>query len=198
LNPTTSGDIATPNRIFYPHFLITGNCESGMVEQITFQTIFQFLQTISIMVGITYYLMILNNQQKNQQAAFETRQAQLFMQIHSQWKDREFIKGFYDILNRWEWKDNEDFWAKYGQDANEDAFITIVEIAWYFEGVGQLLRDKLIDIRLVDAMYSDRVIRLWEKSYPIVVGLREQYRNPDYYGNYEYLYKELKKRQVKP
>jgi hypothetical protein len=177
---------------------MTGNCESGMVEQITFQTLFQFLQTISIMVGITYYLMILNNQQKNQQAAFETRQAQLFMQIHSQWKDREFIKGFYDILNRWEWKDNEDFWAKYGQDANEEAFITMIEIGWYFEGVGQLLRDKLIDIRLVDAMYSDRVIRLWEKSYPIVVGLREQYRNPDYYGNYEYLYKELKKRQVKP
>lgn len=74
----------------------------------------------------------------------------------------------------------------------------MIEIAWYFEGVGQLLKDRLIDIRLVDAMYSDRVIRLWEKFYPIVVGLREQYRNPDYYGNFEYLYRELKKRHVEP
>ena len=34
-----------------------------MVDQITFQTIFQFLQTVSIMVGIVYYLLILNKQQ---------------------------------------------------------------------------------------------------------------------------------------
>ncbi len=101
-------------------------------------------------------------------------------------------------MNRWEWKDWDDFWAKYGQRSNEEAFITVIEVVWYFEGVGQLLRDGLIDIRLVDAMYSDRVIRLWEKGYPIVVGLREQYRNPDYYGNFEYLYRELKKRHVKP
>jgi len=26
--------------------------------------------------------------------------------------------------------------------------------------------------------------------------VREMYRNPDYYGNYEYLYNELKKRHV--
>jgi hypothetical protein len=149
------------------------------------------------MVGITYYLMILNNQQKNQQVAFETRQAQLFMQIHSQWKDREFIRRFYDTLNNWEWKDNKDFWSKYGQEANEEAFITMIEIAWYFEGVGHLLRDKLIDIRLVEALYVDRVIRIWEKMYPITVGLRESERNPDYYGNFEYLYREMKKRQVK-
>ena len=74
----------------------------------------------------------------------------------------------------------------------------MVEVGWYFDGVGQLLRDKLIDIRIVDTMYSDRVIRFWEKGYPIVMGLRELYRNPDYYGNFEYLYREMKKRQVKP
>jgi len=47
-------------------------------------------------------------------------------------------------------------------------------------------------------MYSDRVIQLWEKGYPIAMRLREHYQNPNYYGNFEYLYKELKKRQVKP
>jgi hypothetical protein len=72
----------------------------------------------------------------------------------------------------------------------------MIEVCWYFEGVGQLLRDGLIDVRLVDAMYSDRVIRLWEKAFPIVLELRESYRNPDYYGNWEYLYDELKKRHL--
>lgn len=155
----------------------------------------QSLSYIAAAIGVgmaaAYYVMNLRFQNR-------TRQAQLFMQIHARWGDRAFIKGFFDILNLWEWKDWDDFWAKYGQRSNEEAFITIVEIGWYFECVGQLLRDKLIDIRLVDAMYSDRVIRYWEKAIPIIVGLREQYRNPDYYGNFEYLYKELKKRQIKP
>jgi hypothetical protein len=127
----------------------------------------------------------------------KTRQAQLFMQIHEQWKDRTFIKGFYEMLNKWEWKDFYDFLAKYGQGSNEEAFITMVEVVWYFEGVGQLLREELIDIGLVEAMYSDRVIRLWEKGYPIILGLRELNQNPDYYGNFEYLYREMKKRQEK-
>ena len=158
---------------------------------------FEFLAIIltglGLTVSITYYTMVLRNQNK-------TRQAQLFMQVHSQWKDRAFIKGFYDILNNWEWDDVEDFWVKYGQAADEDAFITAIEVAWYFEGVGQLLRDGLIDIRLVDSMYSSRVIDLWEKFYPVAIYLREQgfgRENPDYYNNFEYLYTALKKRREK-
>ena len=161
----------------------------SLVDVGLLQTLSYVAAAIGVCVAAAYYVMTLRNQSK-------TRQAQLFMQIHAQWRDRAFIKRFFDVLNIWEWNYWEDFWAKYGQVSNEDAFITVIEIAWYFEGVGQLLRDGLIDIRLVDAMYSDRVIRLWEKSLPIVVGLREMYRNPDYYGNYEYLYNELKKRHV--
>ena len=151
------------------------------------------LTGLGLTVSITYYTMVLRNQNK-------TRQAQLFMQVHSQWKDRAFIKGFYDILNNWEWEDVEDFWVKYGQVADEDAFITVIEVAWYFEGVGQLLRDGLIDIRLVDSMYSSRVIDLWEKFYPVAIYLREQgfgRENPDNYNNFEYLYTALKKRREK-
>ena len=76
-------------------------------------------------------------------------------------------------MNQWKWKDNADYWSKYGQNANEEAFVTSLEVLWYFEGVGQLLRDGLIDVGLVEAMYSDRVIRLMEKFRPIFEGLRD-------------------------
>ena len=164
-----------------------------MVDQLTLQTIGILFTGISLTIAALYYTMTIRNQNR-------TRQAQLFMQVHSQWKDRAFIKGFYDIMNNWEWDDVEDFWVKYGQAANEDAFITIIEVAWYFEGVGQLLRDGLIDIRLVDSMYSSRVIDFWEKMLPVVHYLREQAfgrPNPDYYINFEYLYTALKKRREK-
>ncbi len=91
--------------------------------------------------------------QETRERELETRKAQLFMQINTQWKDRGFIKGFYDMLNLWEWENYEDFWNKYGQRPNVEALQTFVEIWWYFEGVSQLLRDKLIYVRLVDVLF---------------------------------------------
>ena len=87
----------------------------------SFEFLAIILTGIGLMVSITYYAMVLRNHN-------QTRQAQLFMQVHSQWKDRNFIKGFYDALNNWEWDSVEDFWSKYGQDVNEEAFITGTEI----------------------------------------------------------------------
>ena len=104
------------------------------------------------------------------------------------------------MLNIWEFEDAEDFFNKYGQTANEEAFITAIEVVFHFEGVGQLLRDGLIDIELVDSLYSSRVIDLWEKFLPLVNYLRTQAfgrPNPDYYKNFEYLYTTLKKRREK-
>ena len=161
------------------------------------ETVSVSLAALSVVLGVIYYILNLRDQKRNMKLTLETRQAQLFMQINAQWRDRDFIKRFYDMLNNWKYTDVKDFWSKYGQDVNEDAFVTMVEIGWYFESVGQLLRDGLIDVKLVDAMYSDRLIRLWEKSYTIIEGLRKVHHNPDYYGNYEYLYKELKRRQVR-
>jgi len=159
----------------------------SLVDVGSLQSLSYAAAAIGVCVATAYYVMTLRNQNR-------TRQAQLFMQIHEQWRNRNFIKRFYDALNNWEWEDEGDFWRRYGQGPNEEAFITVIELAWYFDGVGQLLRDGLIDIGLVYAMYSDRVIRLWEKFLPIIEGLRDQ--NPEYYGNFEYLYEELKKRHV--
>ena len=55
-----------------------------MVEQVTFQTLFQFLQTVGILVGVYYYISTIRTNQRNQELtrkaqeqALETRQAQL-------------------------------------------------------------------------------------------------------------------------
>ena len=160
-----------------------------MVDVGLLQSLSYAAAAIGVCVATAYYVMTLRNQNR-------TRQAQLFMQVHAQWGDRAFIKGFYDILNKWEWKDFDDWGSKYGQSSNEEAFLTFCEIIWYFDGVGLLVRERLIDIGLVEAIYLDRVIKLWDKGYTLTMGLRELNRNPDYYGNFEYLYNELKKRHA--
>ena len=52
------------------------------MAEITYQVVLSTLQTFGLLVGIFYYVMTLRNQQKNQQLALETRQAQLFMNIY--------------------------------------------------------------------------------------------------------------------
>jgi hypothetical protein len=58
-----------------------------MVE-ITLPITLQIIQTLSLIIGIAYYLTIMRNSQKTreltlnaQEQALETRQAQLFMQL---------------------------------------------------------------------------------------------------------------------
>ena len=57
-----------------------------MVEPVTFQTIFQFLQTVGILVGVYYYITTIRVNQRNQELArnaqehaTETRQLDIYM-----------------------------------------------------------------------------------------------------------------------
>ena len=74
-----------------------------MVE-ITYQMVLSTLQTIALIVGIAYYLIIMRNSQRNQKIQVETRQAQLFMQIYDHYNDREFAKLVQEPLHLWEWE----------------------------------------------------------------------------------------------
>jgi hypothetical protein len=65
-----------------------------MVEQMAFQTVFQFLQTMGILVGVFYYVMTIRANQRNQQLQLETRQAQLFMQPYNRWSDPDFARYY--------------------------------------------------------------------------------------------------------
>ena len=69
------------------------------------------LQTISIMVGIEYYILNLQNNQKNQETSIknqeitlETRQAQLFMNIFNNYSSKGYQKELENILS-WQYND---------------------------------------------------------------------------------------------
>ena len=72
-----------------------------MVE-ITYQMVLSTPQTLSLGVGVIYYIMTLQNTRKNQQLTLETRQAQLFMTIYSRFYTNEFWENTSD-LGKWEW-----------------------------------------------------------------------------------------------
>jgi hypothetical protein len=161
-----------------------------MVE-ITYQMVLSTLQTVGILVGIAYYVMTLNYTRRNQQQQLETRQAQLFMPIHSVYQSEDHIKAVSEI-QKWEWEDYDDYMAKYGEEVNPEAYMMYRKVFGFLEGLGVLVRRRLIDPSLVDDLMSGLVIRYWEKFEPIFVERRRQLNWPQVAEQIEYLYHQVK------
>ena len=87
-------------------------------------------------------------------------------------------------------KDFNTYREKYG-------LLDVNEIGWFFEGVGVLLHKKLINIALVDDLFSSPIKISWEKMKPIAEGERKQFGRPQIWEWWEYLYNEMQKREQK-
>ncbi len=162
-----------------------------MVETTTYQVFFQFLQTVSIMVGIAYYVMSLRNQEKTQRQTLETRQAQLFMQIYLTFTNPSFQQA-YNEIKKWTYENLDDFDKNYGYDVNPESYKYHSSLSFFFEGVGVLVMRKLIDPALVDDLMSGPVIAYWEKMKPYYVEYRTRFDWPQIGEYIEYLYNNIK------
>ena len=76
-----------------------------MIQSLNLSTVRDIVAILGVAIGFSYYIL-------NPRNGRETRQAQLFMQIHNQWKNKEFIRQFMEILNLWRWDTEDDFWEK--------------------------------------------------------------------------------------
>jgi len=115
------------------------------------------------------------------------RQTDLLMKLYSQFTSLEFQKIWYEILKR-EAKDYYDYEKKYG-------WAEFTAIGIFFEGIGILLRRKLIDIELVDDMFTTPIKWTWEKMKDIALEWRKVRNQPEILEWFEYLYNEMKKRR---
>jgi hypothetical protein len=160
-----------------------------MVEQLTFQIIFQFLQTVGILVGVYYYISTLRNAQKAQNLQIETRQAQLFMQIFSETYDEQAAKSRLSLA-RVEIADYDDWYQRYYLDLDGAAKFNTMAI--YLEGIGVLVKRKLIDPSLVDDLISTSVLSFWDGAKGFVYEHRRRTNDHDYCEWVEYLAEEIR------
>ena len=158
---------------------------------IDLQTVLTYLTLISVPVGVLYHIMTLNNTRKTQQMQLETRQAQLFMQIYAEQIKRNNIPGF-DAVQHMEFKNPQEFEDKYGRDNNPEAWYDFWHYSSYYEGIGVLVREKFVDIRLVALLNGGDVISSWEKFEEVTYHYRDKYNWPRWSIEWEYLYKEMK------
>jgi len=170
-----------------------------MVE-ITYQMLLSTLQTIALIVGIAYYLIIMRNSQKTrelaldaQEQALETRQTQLFMDVYKSHTTKEHQADLSELLISWDWNDFDDFNEKYMVPPNNAKYLS------YFanlEGLGLLVRNGLLDANLVYDLQYVSIIMIWEKFLPIVLGYRKAWASPQLWVTVEYLYDEMRRIRV--
>ncbi len=155
---------------------------------VDYQSITISLAALGFLVATIYYILTLRNQNR-------TRQAQLFMQIYSVFRTPEFQDNITEIVTM-KWKDSDDFMEKYGPTTNPKAWRAIGSLAGYFEGIGLLVNEKLIDISLVENLMSTHIIYFWEKFEFLSIKLRRDFNSPQMDAWKEYLYNEIKKRDT--
>jgi len=155
-----------------------------MVEQMTFQTIFQFLQTVGILVGVVYYIITLRNAERS-------RQTQLLMQITNKYNNRDELKHYFE-MNQVEFEGIDDFIDKCGVDNNPDAFVSYYQRLYLFEEIGVLVKRGLISPEVVDDVLSGVLIGFWGRYGEITKAYREIRGYPTWGEYAEYLYDVLK------
>ena len=169
-----------------------------MVEQVTFQTVFQFLQTVGILVGVFYYVMTIRANQRNQELtlraqeqAVETRQAQLYMQLFMRITSEEFMKRSTDLL-RWEYDGYEDFNERYFGSPDSSLTAKWVSLMWHIDGLGYMMAQGLIEPEMVYNFGGGAgQLRHWEKWEPVIMEMRRERGDPEFLKWFEHLAKEL-------
>lgn len=160
-----------------------------MVEQLTFQTLFQFLQTVGILVGVFYYIMTIRTNQRNQQLALETRQVTTYIQT-SGFRDKEFMKAWADIETQ-EYTDLADWESKYGADVNPDSYASFFSICNLFQSVGSLVDQEILTPEIVYDQEGEQVIRGWNMQKTVIKGLRARGGYLHFFDHYESLYEHM-------
>jgi hypothetical protein len=159
-----------------------------MVE-ITYQMVLITLQTIALIVGIAYYLIIMRNSQRNQEQTLKTRNAMVFHQIVGQaLTNKEAFKNVLVIEANPNPSVEEylDLWK------TSPEYRTALYWFWQtYEICGIYLKKGIVDVDIFAQYQPYWNLRFWEWYKEIIYEHRKSY-GPSYYRNMEYLMNALK------
>ncbi|MDH5375450.1 MAG: hypothetical protein OEW95_06510 [Candidatus Bathyarchaeota archaeon] len=147
-----------------------------MIDITSINAVSGILAAVGVIVGVVFTVLQLRDLVK-------TRQTDLVTRLYSTFGSKEFSEVFIKVLNL-EYKDYKDDPTKYP-----------IQVTAFFEGIGILLKRKLIDIDIVDDLFSSPIKLSWETLTPIVEDYRKRFNRPQVCEWFEYLYNEMQKRE---
>ena len=138
-----------------------------------------------VLVGVVIAVLELRN-------LVNQRQADMVMRLYATFGSAEFQKAYQKVASL-EFEDFADYIKKYAADIEVTTGMYSTTVL--FEGIGVLAKRKLINMDLVDDLFSSPISRTWERVAPIMKGYRELWKSPSICEQFEYLYNEMKKRE---
>jgi len=124
-------------------------------------------------VGVVVALQQLRDIKKTREVELETRQARLFMEIYNHFNAQDFKNQVINVIFQQKWRDYEDWLQKYSAEADPEAYSCWLSVASYYEGIGVLVKRKLIDKNIVIDLLYAQISITWEKMEPIAKGFRK-------------------------
>jgi hypothetical protein len=110
------------------------------------QTVSIAIASASVVAGIVYYVLQIRHQNK-------TRQMGLLMNLYLTWGSDDMRKAVQDSVGlEDEYKDYDDFVKKYG--IASQAWVDINKILWFMNGVGFLVHEGFVNIKLVLGLFQ--------------------------------------------
>ena len=152
-----------------------------MVE-ITLPIVLQIIQTVSISVGIIYYLFIMRNVQKSAQ------RENLLLRFQSFDKTYNMAR---EDFNEQEWGNTmEDFWNHSSESRANFNYLHM-----RFNNLGVVLKEKMMDPDIFYQLFPPmQTMSIWERIENIIKDYRKRTNDTTYNEAFEYLYNETKKR----
>ncbi len=157
---------------------------------------------ISVVIGVVNQILSTRRAEKQreltqqtQQLTLETRQAQLFMQIYNAWSSADVVKSYGWLRYQYPDLEGEELFDFAIHPYVPENFMAIHCLNQYFEGITVLVETGLLDVKLVENLFSRRIIWFWERMEKMFMHVRELLNDPTQYDSLERLYNELKKRE---
>jgi len=156
---------------------------------------FEFLAIIftglGLIVSILYYTFTLQNANK-------TRKTQLFTQIYRERYNPENIQRWWEMMS-WNWEDWDDYYGRYGgfEVDPELSAISVSQFS-YYDGLGLLVKNNMVDILTVFQLMSAPIVSLWLKYETIIEGMRNMDGGPgeNYMESFEFMATEMIKMRI--
>jgi hypothetical protein len=139
-------------------------------------TVSSVITTVSIVVGVVFTILEIRHLAR-------TRRTDIIMKIYERFGSKELVEAMIKI-GAAKFESLKDYRKKYG-------FTEVVEIAVLFEGLGVLLEQNLIDIKMADRLFGPTLNSLWQRMELVIYAMRKGTNEPFFFSHFEYLVKAL-------
>ena len=167
-----------------------------MVDLGEIQAAYYMVAATGVLVAAIYYVYNMRVSQRNMKATLETRKLQLLTDFTDKLSNYDGALKTIELLNM-QWKDYDDFERKYGSDNNPHNCACRSEVGGYYNVLGALLREKIVDPDTLYTLTGSDSIYLWSKMKEVIEYARKNYFGVDYWRDFEYLAGEMLKIKLK-